>query len=206
LPATIPARLFDLALRRPRSPAYHVRVDGVWNATSFAEYADEVSRAGRALMALGFEADQRTCILGFNRPEWTIFDIGTMAAGGAPAGIYTTCSPDEVAYIIKHSEAPFVLVEDESQWLKVKEKFDELPALRHVVMMKGAKRIDDDRVLSWDEFLAKGDPVEESELLARVEALEPQGLATLIYTSGTTGPPKGVMLSHDNLAWTAQIA
>jgi len=206
VPETIPARLFDLALRRPHAPAYHVHIDGVWHATSFAEYADEVSRAGRALMALGFEPEQRACILGFNRPEWTIFDLATMSAGGAPAGIYTTCSPDEVAYILEHSEAPFVLVEDEGQWEKVRAKFDQLPALRHVILMRGAKPVDDARVLTWEEFLAKGDDVEASALMARVEALEPQGLATLIYTSGTTGPPKGVMLSHDNLAWTAKIA
>jgi len=206
LPATIPARLFDLAQRRPRAPAYHVRRDGVWHATSFAEYGAEVSRAGRALMALGFEAGQRTCILGFNRPEWTTFDLATMAAGGAPAGIYTTSSPDEVAYIVKHSEAPFVLVEDACQWEKVREKLDELPALRHVILMSGAPRIEHERVLSWEAFLAKGDDVSEGDLMERVEALEPQGLATLIYTSGTTGPPKGVMLSHDNLAWTAKIA
>ncbi|NOY93288.1 MAG: long-chain fatty acid--CoA ligase [Deltaproteobacteria bacterium] len=206
MPATIPARLFDLARRRPRAPAYHVRRDGVWHASSFADYAAEVSRAGRALMALGFEAGQRTCILGFNRPEWTIFDLATMSAGGAPAGIYTTSSPDEVAYVLEHSEAPFVLVEDEGQWEKVKQKLDVLPALRHVVLMKDAARVEHEMVLSWEDFLAKGDDIAESALEERLEALEPDGLATLIYTSGTTGPPKGVMLSHDNLAWTAEIA
>jgi len=206
VPETIPARLFDLAQRRPRAPGYHVRQDGVWHATSFAEYAAQVSRVGRALMALGFEAGQRTCILGFNRPEWTIFDIGTMAAGGAPAGIYTTSSPDEVAYILGHSESPFILVEDASQWEKVRVKLDELPALRKVILMSGAPRVEHEKVLSWEAFMAQGDEVFESDLMERVEALEPDGLATLIYTSGTTGPPKGVMLSHDNLAWTAKIA
>ncbi|HEY8142853.1 MAG TPA: AMP-binding protein, partial [Kofleriaceae bacterium] len=58
--------------------------------------------------------------------------------------------------------------------------------------------------LSWDDFMAKGKDVSDEKFLARLHALEPDGLATLIYTSGTTGPPKGVMLSHDNLLWTAQ--
>ena len=156
------------------------------------------------MISLGFERGARTCILGFNRPEWVIFDLATMAAGGAPAGIYTTCSPDEVAYILNHSEAPVILVENEDQWAKVKEKRDELPHLRHVVTMKGVD-IDDPMVLTWEAFLERGDDGKRAELAARIDSLADDGLATLIYTSGTTGPPKAVMLSHQNLAWTSRI-
>lgn len=81
---TIPSRLLEQARLRPNAPAYKIRENGVWKATSWAGYADEVKRVGRALIALGFEPGQHTCILGFNRPEWTIFDVATMAVGGAP--------------------------------------------------------------------------------------------------------------------------
>ncbi|MDH5492803.1 MAG: long-chain fatty acid--CoA ligase [Myxococcales bacterium] len=203
---SIPARLIEQAKLRPNAPAYYVREGGVWKASDWRSYADETSRAGRALIALGLEGGQTVCILGFNRPEWAIMDLACMGAGGAPAGIYTTCSPAEVQYILAHSEAPIVLVEDEGQWKKVEQELENLPDLRHVVMMRGAATIAHEKVLSWEEFLAKGDAVEERAYLDRLEALEPQGLATLIYTSGTTGPPKGVMLSHENLAWTASTA
>jgi long-chain acyl-CoA synthetase len=158
------------------------------------------------LIALGFEPGQTVCILGFNRPEWAIVDIATMGAGGAPAGIYTTCSPVEVRYIVTHAEAPIVLVENEEQWKKIEAERANMPKLRHVVTMKGAPKIADDMVMTWKEFMAKGDEVDEKDYLDRVESLEPHALATLIYTSGTTGPPKGVMLSHHNLAWTANCA
>jgi long-chain acyl-CoA synthetase len=70
-------------------------------------------------------------------------------------------------------------------------------------MMRGATATGDD-VLSWEEFLAKAAGTPESKLDERIDAIEQADLATLIYTSGTTGPPKGVMLSHRNLAWTSQ--
>ncbi|MGD8826882.1 MAG: long-chain fatty acid--CoA ligase, partial [Myxococcales bacterium] len=203
---TIPHRLLQRAKRSPNDPAYYVKEGGNWKPTSWWKYSEEVTQAGRALIALGFEPGQTACILGFNRPEWTIMDVAAMGAGGAPAGIYTTCSPVEVRYIVAHAEAPVILVENEEQWRKVEKERANMPKLRHVVMMKGAPAIADDMVLSWDEFMAKGNDVSEQEYLDRVESLEPEALATLIYTSGTTGPPKGVMLSHKNLAWTASVA
>ncbi|GAB5549248.1 MAG: AMP-dependent synthetase/ligase [Sandaracinaceae bacterium] len=211
---TIVHRLFDQVKKRGDAPAYLVKRGGIWHATSWTDYGDEIERSARALISLGFAFGDRACILGFNRPEWVIFDLAAMMAGGAPAGIYTTCSPDEVAYILNHSESPVVLLENEEQWLKVKEKREELPHLKRVVMMKGTS-IDDELVIGWDDFLALGDPdaehegdgedTLEAEMRARVERLEDDQLATLIYTSGTTGPPKAVMLSHQNLAWTARI-
>jgi long-chain acyl-CoA synthetase len=203
---TIPHRLLQRAKKSPNDPAYYVREGGGWKSTNWGTYSDQVTRAGRALIALGLEPGDTVCILGFNRPEWTIMDLAAMGAGGAPAGIYTTCSPIEVRYIIAHAEAPLVLVENEEQWRKVKAERANMPQLKHVVTMKGAPAIADDMVMSWEEFMAKGDEVEEKVYLDRVAGLVPHALATLIYTSGTTGPPKGVMLSNHNLAWTASCA
>ena len=204
---TIPHRFMKQAEQRPDVNAYYVREDGKWLPTTWATYVSEVRQAARAMITLGLQPGQSVCILGFNRPEWTIFDFAAMAAGGVPAGIYTTCSADEVRYIIDHAEAGIVLLEDASQWAKVKSERDagRLPKLEHVVMMKGT-RIEDPMVLTWDAFMAKGDATEASALEDRLAKLDPQAVATLIYTSGTTGPPKGVMLTHENLAWTASTA
>jgi len=200
---TIPYRMIQQGKNRPQDPAYYVREAGTWKETNWGSYADETTQAGRALIGLGLEPGQTVCILGFNRPEWVIMDVAAMGVGGAPAGIYTTCSPVEVRYIVAHAEAPLILCEDEGQWNKVKEELANTPNLKHVVMMKGAPKIADDMVMTWEEFLSKGDAVEEKAYFDRVESLDLNALATLIYTSGTTGPPKGVMLSHHNLAWTA---
>jgi long-chain acyl-CoA synthetase len=200
---TIPAQLFETARRRGNAPAYHVKVDGKWQPTSWLTYADEVKAAGKALMALGLEPGGSVSILGFNRPEWVIMDVATMAVGGAATGVYTTCSPEEVQYIVDHAESMVALVENSNQWQKVRARRDRIPRLQFVVAMKGAGIDQGDGVLSWQEFLARGSGVSDADFFARVHALDPKALATLIYTSGTTGPPKGVMLTHDNLYWTA---
>ncbi|MCB2224035.1 MAG: AMP-dependent synthetase/ligase [Actinobacteria bacterium] len=200
---TIPARLFEQARRRPGSPAYYEHRDGEYAATSWSAYAAQVERAAKALIALGFAPGDRATVMGFNRPEWVVFDLAVMAAGGAPAGIYATTGAEEAAYVNRHSGAPITLVENEQQLGKVLAQRDRTPGLQWIVTMRGAPLHDDPSVLAWDEFLARGDGVPDADLAARLDGLEPGGLATLVYTSGTTGPPKGVMLSHANLTWTA---
>lgn len=202
---TIPARLFETARAHPAATAYRVKRDGAWHATTWTEYAGEIRTAARALISLGLEPGATVCILGFNRPEWVVFDLAAMTVGAAPAGIYTTSSPAEVQYIVDHAESAIVLLEDAAQWEKVKKVRDQLPKLRHVVMMRGSA-IDDPMVLGWDAFLARASQTPDEEVERRIAALRLEDPATLIYTSGTTGPPKAVMLSHDNLAWTARVA
>ena len=200
---TIPHRVLRQAADRPSTIAYQAKVNGRWQPTTWRTYGEQIRTAARALIALGLPRGGKVSILGFNRPEWVIFDHAAMMAGGCPAGIYTTCSPDEVQYIVHHSESSVVLVENADQLAKIKARRAQLPLLKWIVTMRGAQSTGGD-VLTWDDFLAKADGVAETEVDKRLEALGDDDLATLIYTSGTTGPPKGVMLSHRNLAWTSQ--
>jgi long-chain acyl-CoA synthetase len=200
----IPHRFLDQARRRGTAPAYLVRDGTSWVSTPWTDYVAEARRAAKALIALGFERGGTVSILGFNRPEWTILQHGAMLAGGACAGVYTTCSADEVRYIVDHAESSLVLVEDPGQLAKIRAERAGMPKLRHIVQMRGAPPVDD--ALSWEDFLARGDAVPEADLDARVAAIGPDDLAVLIYTSGTTGPPKAVMLSHSNTTWTTAVA
>ncbi|MEE9167831.1 MAG: long-chain fatty acid--CoA ligase [Candidatus Neomarinimicrobiota bacterium] len=202
---SIPAYLLKQAEQQPEVAAVRYRKEGEWRTVTWSDYATEVEQAGRALISLGLEPMGKVCILGYNRPEWVIFDLAAMMAGGVPAGIYETSSPEGVAYILSHSEATIVLVENTIQLEKILGERKSLPKLRQVILMKGATS-DDPMVLGWEEFLGRGDSVQLKELEERGEKIEPGDLATLIYTSGTTGPPKAVMLSHRNLIWTAQTA
>jgi long-chain acyl-CoA synthetase len=100
---------------RPDAPAYHVKRGTTWLPTSWHDFMIEVRQAARALIALGFNEGESVCIQGFNRPEWVIFDLASMLAGGQAAGIYSSNSPHEVRYIIDHAEAKIVLLENDER-------------------------------------------------------------------------------------------
>jgi long-chain acyl-CoA synthetase len=201
---TIPRRLLANGTTRPSAIAYFAKSQDAWQPTTWKRFIEEVRTTARALIELGLGKGERVAILGYNRPEWTIFDHAAMMAGGVPAGIYTTCSAEEVRYILHHSEARAVLVEDAAQLAKVLAHRAELPELKAIVMMRGAQPpADRQDILAWDDLEQHAAKVSEAQLDERLDAIEQADLATLIYTSGTTGPPKAVMLSHGNLAWTA---
>lgn len=202
---TIPDRLLEQAVQRPGEAAYAVRRDDGWHTTDWRTYAAQTQQVAKALLANQMQPEEKVCILGFNRPEWVLMDVGAMMAGGVPAGIYTTCSPEEVQYVIEHAEARIVLVEDEGQWAKIAAERHRLPKLEKVVLMEGAE-VDDPLCTTWEAFLAEAEGVDDAALEERKKSIQPSSVATFIYTSGTTGPPKAVMLSHQNLAWTSECA
>jgi long-chain acyl-CoA synthetase len=194
---TILSRLDEHAARRGDEPACYRRRDGVWQAISWRQLRDQVRRAARSLIGIGVGGGT-VGILGGNRPEWTVGALAAMACGGAPVGIYTTSSPEQVSYIVRHAGCSALVVEDLDQWRKVEAVRGELETVEQVVLLAGTPP-EGSRVVSWEAFLARGEAVAEAVIDRRLAALAPDQLATLIYTSGTTGTPKGVMLSHSNL-------
>ena len=199
---TVPRRFDEVARSRGEAPALRFKRAGIWEAISWAEFSEQVSRAARGFLELGHRAGQSVVIIGFNRPEWMISDLAAIAAGGVPAGIYTSSTADQCHYIAEHSEAAVAVVENDEQLDKFLAVRDRLPDLRGIVLMEGSSEAPG--VLTWDQLLELGDGVAEARLEERIGAQRPDDLATLIYTSGTTGPPKAVMLSHHNLIWTAE--
>ena len=185
--------------------AYHIKQGDEWISFTYEQYYQEAVQVSQSLIKLGIQPADKICILSFNRPEWVIADLAAMMVGGIPAGIYQTCSPQEVQYIIHHSESKIVFVENEEQWKKVHSQKQNLPQLTHIILMRGTE-IDDEMTLSWDNFIAIGQDVPPQQVDDRIDSIKPSDGATFIYTSGTTGPPKAVMLCHENLTFTATNA
>ena len=183
-------------------PAMRHKNDGLWQVTTWREYRDGARQVGRALIALGVQPGEGIAIIGGNCPQWFLADVGAILCGAVPAGIYTTSSSEQCQYITDHCDARVAVVEDGKQLAKFKEQWPNLPKLQHIVLMRGSDP--DDRVHSWDELRRLADKLPEAELDARIAAQKPDDACTLIYTSGTTGNPKGVLITHDNLTWTAR--
>ncbi|MEZ5331094.1 MAG: long-chain fatty acid--CoA ligase [Thermoanaerobaculia bacterium] len=198
-------RLRGQAESRPDAAAYFTCRDGAWEPVSWSAYHAEVRRAARALLGAGFRPGDTAAVIGWNQPQWSTWALAAMAAGGAPVGIYATNAPSELAYVVRHAGARFLLVENEEQWSKVVAARAEMGDLLLVVTMEDEAPAGTP-VLSWSDFLAEGERVPEERLDERIAALDGATLASLIYTSGTTGRPKGVMLSHSNLIATSEIA
>jgi long-chain acyl-CoA synthetase len=184
--------------------AFRYKTGGSWKDITWGEYGDHVAKAAKGLVALGFGHGDKIALLANNRPTWHIADVAAMTLGGATAAIYTSNSPEQVAYIIDHSESKVAFVDTVDQLEKVLKMRGELPNLQKVVVLENDTRdADAGFVMTWDDFLSSGFSVEDARVEEQRNKVKPEDLATFVYTSGTTGPPKGVMLTHANIWWTA---
>jgi long-chain acyl-CoA synthetase len=178
--------------------ALRIKRDGRWVELSYRDVADQVEDLSVGLLELDVRAGDRVAILSENRPEWAIADYACLAACCTDVPIYPTLPAKQAEYILRDSGAVAILVSTDAQLEKVLSVRDRLPALRHVIAFDGLGA----GVLPYPEVLARGRAARERHPEWRSHALRagPDDLATLIYTSGTTGDPKGVMLTHGNIA------
>ncbi|WP_339582483.1 AMP-binding protein [Aquabacterium sp. G14] len=126
------------AARLSDKPAYFVRGPERWEGTSWREYGLQVRQAARALISMGVQRGDAVAILSFNRPEWAITAFAAMSIGAKPAGIYWTSSVDDMAYVLNHSKAKVLMVENAERLAGVQACAGRVPHLRQVVMFKTA--------------------------------------------------------------------
>jgi long-chain acyl-CoA synthetase len=202
VPRSIPHQLEEQADLIGERPALWTRRHGRWGSTTWKDYADKVRWLGIALGGLGLQPGGKVVLWAGNREEWVVGAVAVMGMGGTPVGLYGNSSPEQVQYITHHCEAAIAIVEGEPQLAALRTLKAQLPDLRHLVVMEPPTRLEDDEH-AFAELLSLGQVGDDAVYYERLNALRPDELATLIYTSGTTGNPKGVMLSHRNVCWTA---
>lgn len=205
---TIPAVFLKTAAENADRVALRTKDLGLWKDITWQEYLTRAKYVGCALLELGFEKQDKACIIGDNSVEWVYADLGIQCVGGVSVGIYATNAWQQVQYVVDHSDARFLFVENEEQLDKYLMFRDQAPGLIRIIVWdtKGLASFKDDMVMTFDELLEMGRQKSEKEpelFEQKCHDVTEDDLAVLIYTSGTTGPPKGAMLTHRNVTWMA---
>ena len=209
---TLAALPFHVVGRHPK-PALLRRCRGdAVEELSTQECFDRIRDFSLGLGALGVEPGDRVAILSDSRPEWVIADLAALTAGAVTAPIYPTLPEAQVRYILADSGARVAVVADATQAAKVRAAWDDLPALSALVIIDSDGEFEGAQGASGREELSLAEATDRGhrrlmtedglgrEYKERATAIAPDQLATIIYTSGTTGEPKGVMLTHGNVA------
>ena len=180
---------------------------------TYAEFAEEVDRAAKGLIALGVEPGEKIALWMNNKPEWLFLMYAIPKAGGVLVPLNTRYRTDDITYVVAQSNAGTLISDDRSGPVDYREmvgqvlpdmtdddpanhQLDDFPDLRRVVFA-GSDKLPG--TLSWEEVLHMGEAVSDADLAARAAAVDPDGLMLIGYTSGTTGDPKGVMHNHINI-------
>jgi len=206
MPMQAPTRLFDFPRyqleTKPLSLMMTSPNGGQRLRYSTQEFVAEMDRVSRGLIALGMEPGDRVALISHNnRCEWNLMDHGVLQAGGIDVPLYPTMTEQDYVYILNHSACKWCFVSNRELFEKVQRIQDQVPSLLGIYTFEQVPGAS-----NWQEVLALGTTDHEATLRERAAAVVPEQMATIIYTSGTTGLPKGVMLSHRNIAMNVAVS
>ncbi len=205
---SVPALFAQQVERQGDRLAIRYKEYGVWHRVTWRQYGEEVRKVAAALLAFGLRPQENVAVLAENRPEWLYCHIGIQMARGVTVGLYPTSAPEQIQYLLQHSEARLAFVENAEQLDKILAVAGGTRLERIVVWdAKGLWGFTDERVSFFDDFLKPGRALLASRPGAVDEAfgaIQPEDTAMIIYTSGTTGPPKGAMLAHRSILWVTE--
>src|SRR5579862_4128359 len=195
--------VFFTILERDSDRVMLTHAGGTWKAISATELRSQVYATARQLQAWGIRKGDRVVLLSENRPEWAIADFACLAIGAVDVPIYATQTGKQCQFVLQNSEARLAFVSTRQQYQKIAASRSQT-RLENIILMDDAPEISD--AVPMQSFLRAATAEDDPQLDALAHSIEPDDLATLIYTSGTTGTPKGVMLTHGNMASNLNVS
>lgn len=201
---TLP-KIFRQSCERYGQKIAHREKDfGIWLSYTWSEFYDHARLIGLGLLSLGLQRGEVVSILSEDNKEWLYTDLGVQCVGGIASGVYTTDSASQLRYLVNDSDSRFLFVENDEQLDKFLSVRDEMPGLSYVIVYQreGLHGFSDDKVIFLDDLYRLGREFlkrEPNRFEQEIAHSSPKDTAILVYTSGTTGPPKGAMISHENI-------
>ena len=192
----------------PNEPALSIKIDNNWKTMNWLEYYDFVVSVSKSLIACGFKPGDKGSIYSYNRKEWFGCYSALQMINSVSVAVYHTSSAPEVQWVVGNSNSKIVFVGNNPNDNDEKEKMpihrllsvvDNLDEVETIVLMgSDVEVVNNEKIISWDEFINMGQSIQEEEVLRLMETIQEDDTSSLIYTSGTTGNPKGVELTHKN--------
>ena len=197
----------------PNEPALSIKdSNNNWQTDSWDDLKKHVFKISKSLIHLGINPNDKISIYSYNRKEWSYIYAATQIIRSVSVGVYHTCSPEEVNWIVSNSSSKIVFVghnpsdngeNDRMPINRILPVLDSLKGVEKVVLMEDLEKVSHEKIITWNEFISLGEGVDESDVQSRLKVLKSEDTSALIYTSGTTGNPKGVELTHGN--WEFQL-
>jgi long-chain acyl-CoA synthetase len=186
----------------PTKEIFFNKIDNTWQGISASDFYNKTLQIAVSLQKLGIgghhsnplDCDKISIVSG-NRTEWCLVDYATQQIGAALVPIYPTIHADEMAYILNDAEVKILFVSDKNLYKKVAAIKDKVPSLQAIYSFNEIEG-----VINYQTLLQSYSEEDFQKVLAIKNKINTTDLTTIIYTSGTTGSPKGVMLSHENIA------
>ena len=194
---TVPKAFWFHVKQKPESVANWQKLNGVWKPQTWQEYGALAKQIGLALKSSGMEKADKISILSQCRMEWVACDMGIIGMGGITAPIYHSNTPEQVQYIVEHSEAKFIFLENQEQLDKMLKIWNRLPNVKKIIVFDSYVPKDIPNVTTLNKFIQTG--VDDDSFEEHIEESDPNDAISFIYTSGTTGNPKAGVISNSNV-------
>ena len=182
---------------------------GLWNEYTWKDVYENVKYFSLGLISLGLKPGERAAIIGDNEPQWYWASFAIQAARAITVALFTDAIPDEIQYIVDHSDSKFIIARDQEQVDKILAVHDKLPKVEKIIWWysKGMRKYEQSFITSYEQVKDLGKKYEESHpkvFEENIDSAKSDEFANIFYTSGTTGVPKGAMITHQSLIGSAE--